>query len=69
MEEAKTKKELYDEAHVLHKSLHEKLDMLQNKPYLTDDEELEVKRLKKQKLHYKDLLETLGEELRAEGGA
>jgi len=38
-------------------------DKLQEKPYLTEDEELEMKLLKKQKLHYKDVMESLGAEL------
>jgi hypothetical protein len=59
MEETKSKEELYNEARILHKSLHEKLQSLQEKPYLTADEELEVKLLKKKKLHYKDLMESL----------
>ena len=58
----KTKKTLYNEARILHKSLDEKLRMLEEKPYLTDDEELEVKLLKKKKLHYKDIMESIKEE-------
>ena len=49
MEENKSKEEQYNEARILHKSLDEKLQMLQEKPYLTEDEELEVKLLKKRK--------------------
>ncbi len=64
MEESKTKEELYNEARVLHKSLAEKLDMLQEKSYLTDDEELEMKLLKKKKLYFKDMMERLAEELK-----
>jgi hypothetical protein len=64
MEEAKSKEELYNEARILHKSLDEKLQTLQEKPYLTEDEELEVKLLKKRKLHYKDTMERLKEEMK-----
>lgn len=62
MDEIKTKEERYNEARIMHKSLHEKLQMLQEKPYLTDDEELEVKLLKKKKLYFKDLMERIKEE-------
>jgi hypothetical protein len=64
MEEATSKEELYNEARIMHKSLHEKLDMLQAKEYLTEDEDIEVKLLKKKKLHYKDLMEQLARELK-----
>ncbi len=64
MEEEKSKEELYNEARVLHKSLDEKLQVLQAKPYLTTDEELEVRLLKKRKLFYKDTMEKLKEEMR-----
>ena len=62
MEENKSKEEQYNEARILHKSLDDKLQMLQAKPYLTEDEELEVKLMKKKKLHYKDIMENLREE-------
>ena len=61
MEDVKSREEHYNEARILHKSLDEKLQMLLAKPYLTDDEELEVKLLKKRKLHYKDIMEELKE--------
>jgi hypothetical protein len=38
--------------------------MLMKKPYLTDDEEMEVKVLKKKKLYFKDMMERAGEESR-----
>ena len=59
MEQNKEKEELYNEARIMHKSLDEKLWTLEEKPYLTDDEELEVKVLKKKKLHYKDMMEAI----------
>jgi hypothetical protein len=62
MEEAKNKEERYNEARIMHKSLDEKLQMLQEKPYLTEDEELEMKLLKKKKLYFKDLMERIKEE-------
>jgi hypothetical protein len=64
MEEGKSKEELYNEARILHKSLDEKLQTLQQKPYLTDDEELEVKLLKKRKLFYKDTMEKLKQDMK-----
>jgi len=64
MEEEKSKEELYNEARILHKSLDEKLQMLQEKAYLTSEEELEVKLLKKRKLFYKDTMERLKEEMK-----
>ena len=63
MEEKKSKEEQYHEARILHKSLDEKLQILQQKPFLTDDEQMEVKLLKKRKLHYKDIMEGLKGEL------
>ncbi len=62
MEEAKSKEDRYNEARIMHKSLDEKLQMLQEKPYLTEDEELEIKLLKKKKLYFKDLMEKIKEE-------
>ena len=62
MEEGKSKDERYNEARIMHKSLDEKLQMLQAKPYLTEDEELEMKLLKKKKLYFKDLMEKIKEE-------
>ncbi len=59
MEEVKTREERYNEARIMHKALDEKLQMLQNKPYLTNDEEIEIKLLKKNKLHYKDIMEKI----------
>jgi hypothetical protein len=59
MTEAKSKEERFNEARILHKSLHEKLEMLQKKSCLTEDEELEMKLLKKKKLYFKDLMEKI----------
>ena len=61
MEEAKSKEKRYNEARIMHKSLDEKLQMLQAKHCLTDDEELEMKLLKKKKLYYKDMMEKISE--------
>ena len=62
-EDTKTKEERYNEARVMHKACDDKILTLQEKPYLTDDEELEIKLLKKRKLHYKDIMESLRGEL------
>jgi hypothetical protein len=62
MEEGKSKDERFNEARVMHKSLDEKLQMLQAKAYLTEDEELEMKLLKKKKLYFKDMMERIKEE-------
>ncbi|MHB8109260.1 MAG: DUF465 domain-containing protein [Syntrophorhabdaceae bacterium] len=59
MDENKSKEERYNEARVLHKSLDEKVEQLQAKPYLTADEELEMKLLKKKKLYFKDMMERI----------
>jgi hypothetical protein len=59
MEDAKDKEQRYNEARILHKSLDEKLQMLQERPYLTPDQELEVKLLKKKKLYFKDIMERM----------
>jgi hypothetical protein len=66
MEEPKSKEEKYNEARIMHKSLDEKLQQLEKKPYLTDDEEIEVRLLKKKKLYFKDLMEKIKDELKAQ---
>ncbi|HEX2965527.1 MAG TPA: hypothetical protein VHO84_07065 [Syntrophorhabdaceae bacterium] len=63
MEDDKSIEEQYNEARILHKSLDEKMQMLLAKSYLTEDEELEIKLLKKRKLHYKDIMEDLKSKL------
>jgi hypothetical protein len=63
MEEVKSAEEQYNEARILHKSLDEKLQTLLEKAYLTTDEELEVKLLKKRKLFYKDTMERVKEKI------
>ncbi len=62
MEKAKSKEQLYNEAKDLHTSLDRRLRMLLRKPFLSEDEEIEVKVLKKKKLYYKDIMEGLREE-------
>lgn len=61
MEQAKNREEMYKEAEEMHRSLHEQLQILQEKPFLTPQEEQETKILKKKKLFYKDMMENLKE--------
>lgn len=61
MAETKSREELFKEAKAMHESLHEKLQLLQDKPFLTPQEEQEAKILKKKKLYYKDMMESLKE--------
>jgi len=62
MEEIKTKKERYNEVCIAHKSLDEKLKRLYEKTHLSDDEEMEMKLLKKKKLYLKDMMEKIQQE-------
>jgi hypothetical protein len=59
MEKPKSKEQLYQEAKEVHTSLDRRLQMLLRKPFLSEDEEIEVRVLKKKKLYYKDLMEGL----------
>jgi len=54
-----TKEELYKEAEGFHTSLDRRLRMLLRKPFLSEDEEVELKMVKKKKLYYKDIMEVL----------
>jgi hypothetical protein len=65
-EAEKSKKELLEEAQATHTSLDRRLQMLLKKPYLSDEEDLEAKTLKKKKLYYKDIMERLRGELEKE---
>lgn len=62
MENGKSKEQLYNEAKLFHSSLDRRLRMLLRKGFLSDNEELEIKLLKKKKLYYKDIMEGLKEE-------
>ncbi len=59
MGDSKSKDELYNQAKGLHTSLDRRLRMLLRKSFLSEDEELEMKVLKKRKLFYKDIMEGL----------
>ena len=49
----------YEQLQVEHESHEKRLDELNKKAWLTPDEEMEAKRLKKLKLHVKDRMEHL----------
>ena len=51
--------ELYEAAEFLHVSLERRLTMLLMKSFLSEDEEVEMKVLKKRKLRCKDIMEGL----------
>lgn len=66
MEECESKEDIYSRAKIQHSTLDRRLQMLMRKSYLTDDEEMEVKVLKKKKLYFKDMMERVGRELKKE---
>jgi hypothetical protein len=64
MEQSESKEDIYNRVKTQHATLDRRLQMLMKKSYLTSDEEMEVKVLKKKKLYFKDIMERVGEELR-----
>jgi hypothetical protein len=64
MEKGESKEDIYNRAKNQHAILDRRLQMLLKKPYLTEDEEMEVKVLKKQKLYFKDIMERVSDELK-----
>jgi hypothetical protein len=64
MEQSESKEDIYNRVKTQHATLDRRLQMLMKKPYLTSDEEMEVKVLKKKKLYFKDIMERVGEESR-----
>ena len=64
MEQSESTEDIYNRAKTQHVTLDRRLQMLMKKSYLTADEEMEVKVLKKKKLYLKDIMERVGEELR-----
>ncbi len=62
MEKNTSKEELYKQAKGFHTSLDRRLRMLLRKSFLSEDEEIEMKVLKKRKLFYKDIMEELKED-------
>jgi hypothetical protein len=63
MEQSESKEDIYNRAKTQHATLERRLQMLMRKPYLTADEEMEVRVLKKKKLYFKDIMERVGQEL------
>ena len=59
-----SKEDIYNRAKDQHAILDSRLQMLLKKPYLNEDEELEVKVLKKKKLYFKDIMERMSEEMK-----
>jgi hypothetical protein len=57
MENTESKEEIYYQAKSQHALLERRLRMLSKKPYLTAEEELEIRVLKKKKLYYKDTMD------------
>jgi hypothetical protein len=62
MEKGTSKSEMYEAARGLHISLERRLSMLLKKSFLSEQEEIEMKVLKKRKLFCKDIMEGLREE-------
>ena len=60
MENTESKEEIYNQAKNQHALLDSRLQMLLKKPYLTAEEELEIRVLKKKKLYYKDVMDNAG---------
>ncbi|HNS14026.1 MAG TPA: DUF465 domain-containing protein [Syntrophorhabdaceae bacterium] len=57
MDTTESKEEIFNRAKGQHETLDRRLQMLLRKPFLTAEEELEVRELKKKKLYYKDIME------------
>jgi hypothetical protein len=62
MEKDRSKEDLYQTAKGLHGSLERRLKMLLRKSFLSEDEEIEMKILKKRKLYCKDIMEGFKDE-------
>jgi hypothetical protein len=68
MEQRARKEEIFFNARGQHVMLERRLRVLMDRPYLTGDEEMEMKKIKKQKLFFKDLMEAIREENEEGGG-
>ena len=63
MENVESNEEIYRQYKGQHATLDRRIQMLLKKSYLTEAEEREMKDLKKKKLYYKDLMESLASSL------
>lgn len=64
MEQGESKEDIYTKARMMHATLDRRLQILLNKPYITAEEEIEIRVLKKKKLYYKDMMEHAKEEIK-----
>ncbi len=62
MEKDRSKEDLYKTVEGLHGSLERRLRMLLRKSFLSENEEIEMKILKKRKLYCKDIMEGFRDE-------
>ena len=67
METKVSKEEILFNARGNHVMLERRLRVLMDRPYLTCEEEMEMKRIKKQKLFFKDLMELIREGMEKDG--
>lgn len=63
MDNVESNEEIYRQYKGQHATLDRRIQMLLKKSYLTEAEEREMKVLKKKKLYYKDLMESLANSL------
>ena len=63
MDNAESNEEIYKHYKGHHATMERRIRMLLKKSYLTEAEEREIKVLKKKKLYYKDLMESLANSL------
>ncbi|MEN6616809.1 MAG: dihydroxy-acid dehydratase [Syntrophorhabdus sp.] len=63
MEKAESIQEMYNQYKGQHTIMDRRIQMLLKKSFLTEAEEREIKDLKKKKLYYKDLMESLADSL------
>ena len=64
MDNSESKEEISKQDKACHAILDRRLQVLLDKPYLTEDEEVEIRNIKKEKLYYKDLMERITEEIK-----
>lgn len=64
MDNSESKEEIYKQYKARHAILDRRLQILLDRPYLTEEEEVEIRNIKKEKLYYKDLMEKITEEIK-----